>query len=353
MATFYFMAGQRHWLDHLAPLWNALEDNERLEFFVSPSLVDYAASKGIEGRPWPAWPRLDRRAFGVVAAESDRAKLAGHTVIRFEHGVGGSFAGEAIPRGRTQPRPSMAGVHPSYAGGRGQSNVKAFLCPNHYSADRWRAAYPNTTVEIVGTPKLDVWHRADPKTRSDPPTVAISFHFDGSVVPEIKSAFGEYRDVIPKLAERRGIRLIAHSHPKAAEKVRPFYEALGIEFVRDFDAVLRQADVYAVDSFSTLYEFASLDRPVVVINASFFRREVHHGLRFWEHSDVGVVCDRPEDLSKSVTAALRDSAAVKARRAATTAELYPYRGAATERTLEVMRALEVRPSTIPFRSVAV
>ena len=58
--------------------------------------------------------------------------------------------------------------------------------------------------------------------------------------------------------------------------------------MRDFDEVMERSTLYICDNSSTLYEFASTGRPVVVLNAPWFRRDIEHGLRFWEHADVGV-----------------------------------------------------------------
>ena len=61
---------------------------------------------------------------------------------------------------------------------------------------------------------------------------------------------------------------------------RVFAEA-GIEWVPELDEVARRATVYAVDNSSTLWELA-VARPVIALNAPWYRRRVHHGLRFWD-----------------------------------------------------------------------
>jgi hypothetical protein len=72
-----------------------------------------------------------------------------------------------------------------------------------------------------------------------------------------------------------------------------------------------------------LYEFASTGRPVVVMNAPQYRRDVHHGLRFWDYPP-GLQVDRPEQLADTIARALSDPEPARALRAAAVAETYAY-----------------------------
>jgi UDP-N-acetylglucosamine:LPS N-acetylglucosamine transferase len=104
-----------------------------------------------------------------------------------------------------------------------------------------------------------------------------------------------------------------------------YYRAAGIEFVRDFDEVCRRADVYVCDNSSTLFEFASTGRPVVVMNDVSWRRNVHHGLRFWDAAHVGVNVDRADGLVDAVALALEDRAEQRAARSDALDIVYVYR----------------------------
>jgi hypothetical protein len=340
----HFVCSESHFIDHLAPVWRGLPEGLRGAFWATPDLVPYALTLVPEASEMPRWIKVGKGDYAVIAAEQDRKRVVGVPTVRFEHGCGLSYGGNiSIPLGAPTLALQAAGFHPAYPGGRSHQGVRAFLNPNRYSADRWRESYPGAVVEIVGTPKLDEVHNALPKTIGDPPVVCISFHADILVAPETMSAFPFYRDVVVDLAKRTDIQVIGHSHPKARAERQEFFEANGIEFVPSFAEVMRRADVYAVDNSSTLFEFASLDRPVVVINGPMYRRDVHHGLRFWEHSDVGVNCDVPMDLSDAIDRALEDPFDVWSARQEATADLYPYRGHAAERAAEVIGSLEMVP----------
>lgn len=111
---------------------------------------------------------------------------------------------------------------------------------------------------------------------------------------------------------------------------------VGIEPVQRFDRILEQADVLAVDNSSVLYEFAATDRPVVAINAKSYRRDVHHGLRFWDHIP-GVQCDSPADLPGAILTALDDAPEWQATRRAAMDVVFPIRdGRASERAASAL-----------------
>jgi hypothetical protein len=94
------------------------------------------------------------------------------------------------------------------------------------------------------------------------------------------SALGHYRRSLAQLGTT--LPVIGHSHPRLASTARAVFERAGIEFVPDLADVARRATVYAVDNSSTLWEMA-VARPVIAMNAPWYRRDVSHGLRFWSH----------------------------------------------------------------------
>lgn len=204
-------------------------------------------------------------------------------IVLMQHGIGQSYSNR----------------NPHYPGGESNEAVGLFLVPNDHSADRWRAAYPRAAVEVVGSPRIDSLPAREP----GPFTIAVSFHWDAFIAPEARSTFDFYKQALPELAQR--YNLIGHSHPRFGSPAR-FYAKHGIEFVPTFDEVCRCADLYICDNSSTIYEFASTGRPVVVLNGPFYRREVEHGLRFWEAADVGRQVWESDDLIGAVEDAVAD-----------------------------------------------
>jgi hypothetical protein len=227
--------------------------------------------------------------------------------------------------------------HTSYAGGDGPlGRVGLFLDPNDYAARRNRKAHPKAMVRVVGCPKLDYWHKQSPKP-VDPagPLICLSFHWHCKVMPETDWAWPFYQKVIPDLPQH--YRMIGHGHPRAISFLAKKYQQAGFETLMDFEDVLARADAYVNDSSSTLYEFASLDRPVVVMNAPIYRRRVKHGLRFWEHEDVGVICNKQEGLVDAIAQAIEDAPRQRELRHAATADVYPIRGNAAQAAVEAIR----------------
>jgi glycosyltransferase involved in cell wall biosynthesis len=249
-----------------------------------------------------------------------RARRAGFTRhILTQHGAGQSYGGD-----RKSERQR------SYPGGSGQYDVGLFLVPNEHAADRWRRAYPRASVAVVGCPKLDVLPARVPGPE---PVVAVSFHWNSNVVPEMRSGEGHYIKAVAALARR--YKVIGHGHPKRRDLAR-LYRATRIEYVPLFEDICRRADVYVCDNSSTIFEFAATGRPVVVLNRPDYRRHVNHGLRFWDAADVGINVDHPADLRDAITEALRDDSARRASREAALDIVYAYRTGAAKRAAEAI-----------------
>lgn len=255
-----FLAAEPQYVHHLGPVWAALGGEAGCWY------VHEAA-----GRAWTALGAQAQRWTGrvagpvVVAASQDvaRARRAGARIALMEHGVGQSYAGD----------PRLA-RHPSYAGGDGADRVSLILAPNEHSAARWRSRYPTVAVRVIGATRV-LTPPEDPRV----PLLAVSFHWPGSI-PEQRTTLPWYAPHLASLAAR--LPVIGHSHPRYESACRRAFDRAGIEYVADLGEVARRATVYAVDNSSTLWEMA-LHRPVIALNAPWYRRAVHHGLRFWSH----------------------------------------------------------------------
>jgi len=288
------LASHPQYLAHLEPVWAAL----------SPAL------RGAVG--------VGRAPAALVSSASDLALAHRHgyrRVAYLEHGAGQTY-GPGVP---------------GYPGGRGRGTVTLFLSPNDHAAAADQAAYPQAKVVVVGDPALDLL----PARQPGPLAVAVSFHWDCQLLPETRSAMPYYRAALAGLA--RELPLIGHAHPKAARVLQPLWARLGIEYVASWAEVCRRADLYVCDNSSTLYEFASTGRPVVVLNAPWYRRKVEHGLRFWQAADVGVQVSHPAQLEPAVRLALTDPPEQRALRQAALRLAYTHRHGAAARAA---RALE-------------
>lgn len=256
------------------------------------------------------------RQAALVAGYGDLVAARRHGFTRFvvaQHGAGQSYSND----------------HPHYPGGKGHDDVGLFLVPNEHAAQRWRDAYPSARVEVVGSPHLDDL----PSRQVGPVTVAVTFHWDLYLVPESRSAFPWFRDVLPELAKR--FRMIGTSHPRRRGMAH-VYERAGIEYVPDFADVCRRADVLVADNTSAMFEFAATGRPVVVMDAPHYRTDVEHGLRFWDAADVGVRVGVPSDLAPAIERALELRADDVAARERALDVVYAYRSGAGERAADVI-----------------
>lgn len=293
------LASESHYFAHMMPVldcWGA--DRVRL----------HRDSRSIE---WGSEPVL-------VASWKDArtATRKGHPVILMEHGAGQSYVGVD---------------NPAYVGASDRNGVILYLAPNESAAERHRVAHPEIPVEVVGCPKLDGLLAME---RPDGHRVGLTHHWNTGIAPETRSAFPHFAGAYPALAERFDV--IAHAHPRDLGSPA-WFRRRRIEFTPIFDDLVRQATVLVVDNSSVGAEWLALDRPIVWLNAPWYRRDVQHGGRFWEWARAGLEVDDPADLATAVAASLACDPMADARRKMIPS-LYANLGCATQAAAAAIRS---------------
>ena len=321
------LSREPHHAEHIYPTWLALPEALRGTFYVHPNMLGHAQAAGIDAVDVTTAPTGGPLTLVASYRDLKLARTLGRLVVYSEHGAGQSYV-------NTDGSPIGSG---SYIGAHDRAGVVATLVPGRLAAERHSAVHPTIPAYQVGCRKLDQQHR-QPRPIREKPVVAISFHWACRVCAETRGAFNHYRAVLPKLAER--FEMIGHGHPREIRRMRRYYDRAGIEVVESFDEVIERADVYGVDNSSTMYEWASLDRPVVVLNAPWFRKNVEHGLRFWSHADVGPMVSGPGQLAAAIEQAIEDRPEVVKRRREIVSDIYVATdGNATERATKALREI--------------
>lgn len=327
-----FYASRSNYIDHLKPIYEGFPAEHRGHFIVRPEALKYAASIGIAATI-PMLSRRDRLWDGPLVIATPGGHLEGlrlhnRPVALLNHGAGQSWVDVN---------------HVAYAGGRGRGYLALILEPGDHPAGRDRKVAPRTKIVVIGCPKMDKWYVRSPSPRHNPLVVVIGFHMDTRVNSESRSAFAHYQEALPGLAKwarTKGIQLLGAGHPYFWQTLKPLWDKLGIEAIADWDEILERADIYIRDQMSSLYEFASLDRPVVVLNAPWYRRNVEHGLRFWEYANVGVNCNDSDDLIPAIEKTIEDTPEQQELRHKAVQAVYKYTdGKATERAIAAIMEL--------------
>ena len=136
------------------------------------------------------------------------------------------------------------------------------------------------------------------------PLAAVAAGTRGAfVAPEAWSAREHYLDMLHNMVDALrtdGFEVIGTWHPRdtLGHKV---WKNLGIEATSDPDEVLRKATLLIADNTSLLYEAAHVGIPSIVLNAPWYRKDVEHGLRFWDHVPGAMVDDPYEFIAMSHT----------------------------------------------------
>lgn len=282
-------ASHRHYFDHLLPVWRALPAEMRGDVYLAETF-----RSSIPGaRPLGKLSKSDRPV--LIAGFDDLRRVAGHAIL-MEHGCGQSYAGDPDNR-------SAAG-NPAYAGGDGRHGVLAFLCPNEYAAARNRAASPDSAVVVIGSPRLAALQALPAAPPAERPVVAFGFHWPCTISPEAGSGWAHWRDAVASLAATGEVEVLGHGHPRAWSDLAAAYLDMGVEPVRSFDEVLTRAHVYACDNSSTMFEWAALRGPTVVLDWPDCRPWIDHGLRWWDAADIGPRILEPAALPAAIQSAL-------------------------------------------------
>ncbi len=319
------LASLRNYEHHIEPVWAALPAEVRGTFI----------------RPGQPIGRRDPSRFVLVASLRDAQSIGGDRLIHLCHGAGQTYVGHER--------------NGSYPGGDGLDGVRLFLTASERVAGLWRERYAVPAVAI-GCPRLDrhargaaavtatasLGHQAEGRGR---PTVAISFHWACSLVPETMSAWRYYDPHLPRLVRDPRFRVVGHGHPRLWPTIRRRWAELGVDQWPDVDRVLSESDVVVADNTSLLYEACAVGIPTVCLNIPSYRREVEHSGRFWSHPP-GPQVDHPTELADAIACALADPPAHRAIRARAVAWAYggPITGDASERAAAaIMEVLDGRP----------
>jgi hypothetical protein len=263
------LASLSHYKEHVEAIWKHLPDELRGE----PRFGAGTTSRG--------WHGTDD--IVMVGGFYDIDRVPANRIIYVEHGAGQSYKGD-----------TRAAGHPAYHGSKHHPDrVIAYISPRQGVADSW-----DKPAFAAGAPVCDEYaHVALP----DIPVAAITFHWDASrICPEAGSALEHYvehlGDIYDRL-EEQGFIVVAHHHPRDVRlaamwrHVRVKNPPIDVVPVHD---VRRFASLLLCDNSSLMYEMSYLGRDVVALNAPWYRRDVEHGLRFWEWR--GPAVSGPEQL---------------------------------------------------------
>ena len=300
----HFLAQYPHYAEHSRPIYDALPESYR----------------GVFTDLWYEVP--EGATYVVCSGWMDMNEMLTHRpgtkVIFTEHGVGMVHLDNT---GR---------VATPFAGSWERQNVCLFLCPNRFVYDANKRTFPHVPAVITGDPKLDAYSVPEPsssglyRARNNPPIVALAFHWDSPNPPGTRTALPHYR---PGLHRLRDMNVVLHGHPRADMRNRLLATEFEMPYVPDQDEVLRNADLLVADTSSFIYEFAAMDKPVLLLDCPDYDDLPDVGIRFWQ-AIPGFRIHEPEDLREGIELALFDPPFAREQRADAIEEVYPHRGVA-------------------------
>lgn len=257
-----------HYLSHSYPIWEKLP-------------------RELRGKVCQPYQPPDPGNWGMVASWQDLEPIRyDYQTIYVEHGAGQAYGGDE----KTALQPGYSG-----SGGYRHVNTIGFIAPNDKVASRWTTA-PSIAV---GCPKLDRYMAKPGYDYRLEGTVCFAFHWDCTISPEARSTFTYYgphlRDIVDRWVAA-GWDVYGHAHPKWEGLIDDALRHCGMVVLKSDAEVFDKAGILIMDNSSLMYEFAAIGRPVVALNAPWYRRDIEHGLRFWEHVP-GIQIDSPDELA--------------------------------------------------------
>lgn len=328
-----------HYLDHLAPIWLALDPCERGRLIAgSAQTWCYANELGLPdlavttSRLYPhgrATAVAGHQPHVLVASITDYRASGKARCVWVEHGAGQYYIDDPVDGARP---PTKAA----------RRRVDLILAPGPDATDLFAEHCAGIPVVPVGCPKLDDIRRENIHAYVTP-TVAVTFHWDPhKCAPERRSAYPHWAAAIhelPDVAAHWGWRLLATCHPKAAGHLLPVLEQAGYQLA-GLDTILATADVLVADNTSAIFEATAVGARPVLLDAPWYRRDVEHGLRFWAHADVGprIGSGSGAELAEAIGVALADHDSATRTRVRDMVYGGPVDGLAAERAVTAMRS---------------
>lgn len=281
-------ATKQQYAEHLLPIWEACSPEERVEFGYLERTDTILTSSAV-----------DFRHLAELGAPQ--------RLIYMEHGVG-----------LQQHKPETIRL---------MHRAHSVFVPNTFTALELRSMGLRRDIKVVGTPKMD---KLLVIPESGLGVIAVSFHWTGR-----GQNWRRYEQVLRRLRNKH--QLIGHGHPYMSEQWRNRWRNIGVEYVQDFAEVVERADYYICDHSSTIYEWAALDRPGLMLDRPHGQDTLlSTGLLYQKHANI---CARatPSTLAEDIRDMKNTPQLFKATRGEVTRDLYPYLGCSTNRVLELLR----------------
>lgn len=276
--TTYFVASQDNYKDHLYPLFERMPGKRTI-------------AKSIEG--WSTTPGDTI----VTAAQRDfiATKDMDGTHVYMEHGVGLQTHKQSTILTLNKYQPMV-------------------LVPNWYTVNDLRKNHFTGDIYVVGTPKMEKLR----KVQAGTDTLAFSFHWTGK-----GKNWTRFKEPIQQLADMYPV--IGHGHPKDWDRLATYWESIGIEAVKDFEDVVDRAYLLVCDHSSIIYEWAALDRPVILLDNSRLAENKSRftSLRYTDYSEVGPEAT-PDSLVDEVRFTLNEPWIYRPERVSATENLFPH-----------------------------
>lgn len=312
------LASESHYLDHLGPIIHELRRRGReVKVLVVGAEAELRAME-LELHAQRGVPRAPDGPPVLVASARDYGWTSKSRRIAYvEHGAGQTY---------------VDNVAPGYAGALDMDMLDLVLTPGPHATRIWERAYPALRVEAVGAPKLDGLIKLKPSDGQ----VAVTFHWLCRRSQEAGTAWFEWRDALTEYAGGNS-SVLGHWHPKWNGVIERWWKHMGVATTRSSARVLAACDLLVADNTTLLYEFAALGKPVLCLNSGRWRKDVQHGLRFWDFVP-GLQLDPGADLRAGIDEAMRDSTLLRSFRERATAEVYgdTLDGRAGERAADVL-----------------